>query len=82
MTHDTWSESYWQLMALQRKPRFWFTRSFDTWLPFLGDDEYRRRTLVLGTPITGHVVIAAPWRCRCRDCRDDIARLRAIVDAG
>lgn len=81
MMDGGWSEAYWELMALQRKPRFWFSRSYDAWLPFLGDDEYQRRTLVIGTPLTGHVIIAAPWRCRCGDCREHVDRLRAIVDA-
>jgi hypothetical protein len=72
-----WEAAYWELTAKQRS-RFWFGK-FTTWLPWLGGDEYWRRTLVLGTPITGHIVIAL-WRDRCPECTADIARLKQVLD--
>ena len=74
-----WEADYWHLMALNKR-RVWFYGPGCTgWLPRLGDDEYGRRTLVLGTPITGHIVIAL-WRDHCEVCDKDLAELHQRVD--
>lgn len=61
--------------------RFWFSR-FSTWKPvWKSTDEWMRTTLVIGTPLTGSIVIAGrqhpgaylyeqsngekEWRCEC-----------------
>lgn len=75
-----WESALWQLAAIER-PRMW-TYSGRDWRgwPQIGSDEYRRRTLVLGLPFVGAVVIALR-RCRCADCAADIAALRDIVES-
>jgi hypothetical protein len=75
----SWEEAYWELTAITRT-RVWRYRrgNLSTWLPWLGDDEYLRRTLVLGTPLTGHIVIAL-WHCCCQECDSHIQALRARI---
>lgn len=75
-----WGESMWRLAAIEKK-RFW-TYGPRSWRGFcqFGDDEYQRRTLVLGLPFVGALVFAL-WRCRCEDCAADLAQLREFVDA-
>lgn len=51
-----------EVLVREPKSRFWFYRPewyFDGWSPFYrGHDEYSRRTIMLGWPVTGRVVIA------------------------
>lgn len=48
-----------------RKSRFWFYRPewyADGWSPiYRGHDEHSRRTVVIGWPITGRIVIATRY---------------------
>lgn len=76
----SWGEAYWKLTAIERR-RVWFYsgKGWRGW-PMIGDDEYQRRTLALGLPFVGAVVIAL-WRCRCADCTQELAQLREFVDA-
>lgn len=53
------------------RPRFWTYRRdrWDPphrWLPYLGSDEWHRRTVVLPIPFSGYLVIAL-WRFTCED---------------
>lgn len=74
-----WECAYWELTAVERR-RFWtYGRDWRGWAQ-IGSDEYRRRTLVLGVPFVGALVVAL-WRCRCEDCAADIAALRATVES-
>ncbi len=62
--------------------RFW-TYSREGWtpdhrfLPYLGSDEYGRRTLVLPIPFSGYLVIAYRT-CRCSDC--DTVRAQMLTN--
>lgn len=75
-----WECAYWELTAIERR-RFW-TYSGRDWRgwPQIGSDEYHRRTLVLGLPFVGALVIAL-HQCRCEDCANDIKALRDIVES-
>lgn len=77
----SWGESMWRLSAIEKK-RFWVygPESWRGRLCQFGDDEYQRRTLVLRLPYVGALVVAL-WRCRCEDCKGDLAGLREFVDA-
>ena len=77
-----WQAALWELSAIERR-RVWTSGpgELDGWLPWIGGDEFQRKTLVVGTPLTGHVVVAL-WRCRCDDCAAHVAELTRIVDAG
>lgn len=66
----------WQLLAIEKR-RVW---RYPSWpdvrrVVGLGSDEYQRRTVWVGP------LVLALWRCRCEDCRADLARLRADADA-
>lgn len=68
-----WETAYWQHMATTPPARVWRQGGW-SWLPWLGDDERRRRTLVWGR------WVIALWHCRCTDCREDAARLARLLD--
>lgn len=70
-----WSLAYWEWMAKFGRKRFWWSGWEHWWALAIGDDEFNRRTVVLGP------VVVALWQCRCRYCKDEAARLQAIIDA-
>ena len=74
LTDAEWESAYWHHIATTRPARVWRLANGWEWLPWLGDDERRRRTLVWGR------WVFALWHCRCQDCRNDAERLRLIVD--
>ena len=46
----------------------WYWHGWKTLVPFyMGEDEYGRRTLMLGWTVTGRVIIAL-WECRDPEC--------------
>lgn len=62
--------------AWPAKRRIWRYRYGDwspAWwrylIPYIGGDEWGRRTVVIHTPPIGFLVIAY-WTCRCSDCDD------------
>ena len=64
------------LVAVLVKPRFWFygRREWLRWWPVaIGNDEFCRRTLVLGNCWTGAVVIAL-WQMNDPECPDCVDR--------
>lgn len=71
-----WEIAYWRLNSIEKTWLPWRIRRHWWPLAYLGDDEYRRRTLVIG-PICFPL-----WRCRCKYCKFDIAELGRIVDGG
>lgn len=61
--------------AIYPVKRFWFYKK-ENWepalrhqfgWPYLGGDEWGRRTIVIGTRWTGAIVIAL-WTCWCTEC--------------
>lgn len=71
---DRWAGAYWQWLAQYGRKRIWRS-GWDRWALALGGDEFRRRTLVVGP------FVIALWQCRgCEECREDEARLLAIID--
>ena len=54
--------AYWQYMAISPRPRLWW-HGWTGRAIWMGDDEWRRRTLVLGP------LVVALWACRCKECR-------------
>jgi hypothetical protein len=61
------------------KDRFWFYRPEwyeGAWSPvYVGHDEYSRRTLMLGWPFTGRIVIALGY-CGDAECYAESLRMR------
>lgn len=74
-----WEIDYWHLAGIE-KSRVWFYKrgSWLGWCQF-GDDEFQRRTLVLGTPYTGAIVFAL-WRCYCEISKEELAELKRRVN--
>lgn len=69
-----WEIAYQELLAVGPRPRVWLSRGgLRSWRVGRGDDEYGRRTLVLGP------LVIATHRCRCTDCRARVAHLEAVV---
>ena len=78
-----WEAIYWRWTALNRR-RVWFHTPGETYNRvsplWVGNDEYHRRTLVIGWGFTGQAVVAL-WRCRCKECRQELADLDAWLDS-
>ena len=62
----------WQVAAID-KPRAWLSPG-RRWGVGFGDDEYQRRTFYVGP------LVVALWRCRCADCRAELARIRELAE--
>jgi hypothetical protein len=74
---ERWESAYWHLAAIEKRRVWTYKRSSWSGWPQIGSDEYGRRTLVLGVPLLGALVIAL-FNCRCEDCmatRDDLTRI-------
>jgi hypothetical protein len=70
-----WDADYQQLLAIDKSWFPWWS-GWQVWpLIWLGNDEYFRRTLVVGP------LVFPLWRCRCRECRELVAEIRARVDS-
>ena len=75
MASMEWSIDYHELSAIQKN---WFPWWIGWRWPLvgIGNDEYFRRTLIVG-PICFPL-----WRCRCEECQQIVNCQRARVDAG
>lgn len=68
-----WGEAYWQNLAQNKPPRFWWY-GWPRWAKpiFIGGDERLRKTIVIGP------LVIALWYCHCEHCNDERARTLAI----
>lgn len=70
-----WESDYQTLLAYDKTWWPWWY-GWRLWpLVRLGDDEYLRRTLLLGP------IVFPLWRCRCKDCHERYASIKAQVEA-